>query len=220
MSSTRVKICGLTRRGDVLEVAGAGADYVGVVSVRESPRFRTPRQARILADGVGIPLVIVLADRTLEECVEAGSGADAGVIQLHGQESPEQVKQLAEEGPWDVWKALRIREAEDLSRGLDRYGEQASGLLLDGWHPHRRGGTGVPFSWKEVAAFRDAVPRGILFGIAGGLSPENVSEALDALRPDLVDVSSGVEESPGNKSHALIREFVLQVRSAGGGVIQ
>jgi phosphoribosylanthranilate isomerase len=173
-----------------------------------------------LTEGVGTPLVMVIADQALEACVEAGRLSGAGVIQLHGRESPELVGCLAEEGPWRVWKAIRMREPDDLKRGLDRYGARVSGLLLDGWHPHRKGGTGVRFAWDEVAALRDSVPPKTLLGIAGGLSPENVLEAVGALRPDLVDVSSGVEVDPGRKSHARIREFVQQVRDAGGGVIQ
>jgi phosphoribosylanthranilate isomerase len=210
-----VKICGLTRREDALEAAAAGADFLGVVSVPESPRFRTPQEARALAEGIDRPLVIVVADLTLGESVEAAGVSGAAVVQLHGREPPELVEILGKEGPWEVWKALRIQGPEDLKTGLDLYGEKAIGLLLDAWHPHRKGGTGVPFSWSDLADLRDAVPERILLGLAGGLSPENVSEAISCLRPNLVDVSSGVEGNPGQKNHARIRAFLEQVRGHG-----
>ncbi len=215
VSTVQVKICGLTRREDALEAASAGADFLGVVSVPESPRFRAPREARALTEGIPRPLVIVVADMTLAESVESARASGASVIQLHGRESPELVGALGEEGPWDVWKALRIRSPEDLKIGLDLYGEIAVGLLLDAWHPHRKGGTGVPFSWSDLADLRDSVPERILLGLAGGLSPENVDEAIACLRPNLVDVSSGVEGSPGHKSHARIRAFLERVRGHG-----
>ena len=220
VSPIQVKVCGLTQRRDALEVEEAGADFMGVVSVPESPRFRTPEEAGALAAGLKTPLAIVIADRNLRECVEAGRVSGAHVIQLHGQEGPELVKHLGEEGPWEVWKALRVRGPRDLAEGLASYGEAATGLLLDAWHPRKKGGTGAPFSWREVSALRDTVPADLVLGIAGGLSPENVAEAIRWLRPDLVDVSSGVEESPGKKNHVRIREFVQQVRGAGRGVSQ
>ncbi len=220
MHPTKVKICGLTSREDALEAAAAGADFLGVVSVAGSPRFRTPREAGSLAQGLGAPLVIVLADRTLEEAVEAAATSGARVVQLHGQEGPEFVDVLRDAGPWNVWKALRVRGPEDVRAGLTAYRGSADGILLDGWHPRQRGGTGVRFPWDAVAELRGEVPAGVLFGVAGGLSPENVSAAVTRLRPDLVDVSSGVEEKPGKKSRARVRAFIEQVHSGGGGVSQ
>ena len=105
MSETKVKICGLTRRKDAIHAAGAGADYLGVVLVPNTPRFQTPKEARALLDGIQLPSVIVVANLELPHLMGVAELVGAAVIQLHGDEPPELVTELREAGPWDVWKA-------------------------------------------------------------------------------------------------------------------
>jgi len=207
-----VKVCGLTRTGDAIHAARAGADFLGVVLVPNTPRFQTPEQAKLTLNGIRLPTVVVMADLGRFDAVQAAEIVGADVIQLHGEEPPELVAELRQDGPWEVWKALRLRNASELRVGLARYGPVVDGLVLDGWHPEKRGGTGVAFSWEEVAEVRGEVPEGLLLVIAGGLTAENVCEAVVRLRPDVVDVSSGVEERPGIKDQRMVETFIRNVR--------
>ena len=224
MSSTcsypKIKICGLTRREDVLVAEEAGADYLGVVMVPESPRSRTPEQARILLAGVGTRTAIVLADRGWSEAASWAETVGASVVQLHGSESPEDAFRLGESGPWQVWKALRVRAAEDVEKGLERFHGVVDGLVLDGWDPVLLGGTGNAFRLDQVAGIREAFPGGTTFVAAGGLGPDNVQEAIRQLRPHVVDVSSGVEGGPGVKDRNLVESFIRKARSAGGEMVR
>ena len=144
----------------------------------------------------------------IDEAVELYEVVRASFIQLHGEEEPDGVGHLRAVGPWRVWKAVRVRESEDVERAVSRYGEVVDGLLLDGWHPRLQGGTGASFSWHEVAAARDRIPPELELVVAGGLNPGNVRDAISALRPDMVDVSSGVESAPGLKDLDLVRAFI------------
>lgn len=207
-SGTGVKICGLSGRREALHARDAGASYLGVVLVPESPRGITAEAARAVVKEALIPVVAVLVNPSVTEASRAAEIAGASVIQLHGEEPPETVARIRTEGPWKVWKALRVRDAGDVESGLRRYGEIVDGILLDGWHPERRGGAGVPFSWEEVEEIRGRFPREILFVAAGGLEPGNVAEAVRRLRPDVVDVSSGVESRPGVKDPAAVEAFI------------
>lgn len=214
---TKVKICGLTRRVDALYAAEAGADYLGVVLVPNTPRARTPEEARALLDGIPVPAVIVVADLPLAGLKEAAEGVGASVVQLHGDESPELAAEIRNAGPWEVWKALQVRERADVLNGFDRFGGVVDGLLLDAWHPTRTGGTGTPFPWEDVAGALEAAPPGLLLVVAGGLRPDNVNEAVIKLRPQVVDVSSGVEERAGIKDRIKVEAFIRTVRAANVG---
>lgn len=219
MTEPMVKICGLVRRADALHAAEAGADYLGVVLVAGSPRARTPEEARQLLFGIQRPVVIVVADLPVPRLVAAAETVGASVVQLHGNEPPEVVQEIRESGPWSVWKALRVREAGDVVRGLARFGAVADGLLLDGWHPERLGGTGEPFPWGAVSGVRELAPPELRLIAAGGLRPQNVREAIARLRPHIVDVSSGVESRTGVKDPALVEAFIRSVRwETGGGI--
>lgn len=208
MPAPGVKVCGLTRRDDARRAAEAGADYLGVILVPGTPRAVSGSQGRAVVEGLGVPVVGVVADlspaRTGDQARELG----AGVVQLHGREDPEFVRALRDEGPWEIWKALRVRDTQALLSELCRFAPLVDGILLDSWHPLRRGGTGTPFSWADVARIRDAFPNEAALVAAGGLNPGNVAEAIRHLRPHVVDVSSGVEESPGIKSHEKIVAFI------------
>lgn len=208
-----MKICGLTRREDAAFAAEAGADYLGVVLVPGSPRALKPLEARRVVEALPRPSVAVVADLPPEAMAETAEAVGASVIQLHGDEAPEALAKLKSLGEWELWKALRIREPSEVSEGLARYGDLVSGLLLDGWHPEQKGGTGTAFPWRSVSRLRASFPNDVLFIAAGGLGPGNVAQAVTRLGPDVVDVSSGVETSPGIKDRALIQAFL---RAAGG----
>lgn len=217
LGSPAVKICGLTRKEDAREAVNAGAGFLGVVLVPGTPRALTAHEAGDLFSGLSVPVVAVLADVPLDQAATEGTACAAGVLQLHGRESPEYVDSLRGQGPWAIWKALRVRTPDDVRRGLDGFGELVDGILLDGWHPHRKGGTGSSFSWKDVEAVRECFPAGLKLILAGGLTPRNVDEAIRRLNPDIVDVSSGVESSPGIKDSKQIKAFIQSARQAGKG---
>jgi phosphoribosylanthranilate isomerase len=212
----KVKICGLTRPRDVAFAQRAGADYLGVVLVPGTPRFVEVEAAARLLGEAEVPAVIVVADLSSSEVTAAAERVGAAVVQLHGNEPPEVALRVAQAGPWRVWKALRVREPRDATEGIERYGESVDGILLDGWHPTRLGGSGTVFSWEEVAVSRRSFPGHLEFVAAGGLNAENVREAVERLQPNVVDVSSGVEMAPGIKDDARITEFMRQVGLAGG----
>lgn len=203
-----VKICGLTRRQDALAAADAGADYLGVVLVSESPRSVSVEEVRAIREGIDVPLALVTADRDPDALIEAARTTDARILQLHGNEPPGDVERLREAGDWVIWKSVRLREIGDMGRALERFDGLVDAIHLDGWHPRRLGGTGIRFPWREVAAVRDRIPAGLGLVAAGGLTPENVAEAVRLLRPDVVDVSSGVEARPGIKDPTKIRAFL------------
>ena len=192
MRRTRVKICGLTRAEDALAAAQAGADAVGLVFFAKSPRAVEPAQARaVLAalppfvTSVGL---FVDAEPGLVRAVLDAVPLD--LLQFHGDESEAYCAGFGR--PWI--KALRVRHGLDLGQEARRYGEAgARGVLLDTYEPGRPGGTGQRFDWGLIPP--DLGPSIIL---AGGLSPENVAEAIRVVRPYGVDVSGGVEAVPGD----------------------
>lgn len=213
--SPGVKICGVTRPADARTAYDGGADFIGAVLVPSSPRAIDPAGARALMEGLPLPLAIVTCDLGVAEAVAAAHESGAAVIQLHGDEPPEMLQALRAEGRWEIWKALRIRDAGELAPALDRYAAHADGILLEGWHPTQRGGTGARFPWARVAEFRNDVAEEVRLIVAGGLTPENVPEAVRILHPDVVDTSSGVEISPGVKDPARVRAFILAARTPG-----
>jgi phosphoribosylanthranilate isomerase len=212
-----VKICGVTRPVDAQEAERAGASWIGVVLVPSSPRAVDPAEARRIMEGVELPLVVVVADLEPELAARAAARAGAAVVQLHGEEPPDDVPALRAAGVREVWKALRMREPAQLEEGIARYGGIVDGILVEGWHPTLRGGAGVPFDWGKVAPLRNRLPSGVRFIAAGGLEPGNVAEAVRLLRPDAVDVSTGVEPPgrPGIKDPVRVRSFISAARAAG-----
>jgi len=212
----RVKICGLTRPADARAAAEAGADVVGAVLVASSPRSVSPGRAGEIGEAARRPLALVVADLPVAEIVEAARRAGASVLQLHGDEPPELLRTLAGEGDWELWKAARVRSLDQIERAVARYHGVARALLLDGWHPDQLGGTGTRFPWEALEALRDRIPAGLEVGVAGGLEPANVAMAVTRLRPDIVDVSSGVETRPGIKEAGLVAAFVERARAAAG----
>lgn len=211
----RVKICGLGRRADVEAAAEAGADYAGLV-LAESPRRLIPEEAADLAGAAraaGPRPVGVFVDRPAPEVARLADRIGLAAVQLHGEEDPAACASLRSEGI-EVWKAIRPRSREELKRLVDRYAAQADALLVEGWSPEAAGGTGTAFPHEWLAG--DARPAGLRIVLAGGLDPENVAGAVRSVRPDVVDVSSGVESAPGRKDPERIRAFVRAARAAAG----
>lgn len=209
----QVKICGLRRPEDALAAERAGADWIGLILAAGFDRTVTVDEARAIVAGVSRARpVTVRVDDDPELVIEEARALGAGAVQLHGEESPAEVERIGNALDAEVWKAVRVRSVEDVVRAIDEYGEVAGGLLLDGWHPGRVGGAGARFSWEEVAAVRDRIPAAVRLIAAGGLDPGNVGRAVRALRPDVVDVSSGVERERGVKDARRIEAFVRAVR--------
>jgi phosphoribosylanthranilate isomerase len=216
MTTPAVKICGLTTERDAHVAIEAGADYLGaILSEGFSRSIRPEVAARFVTPG-GPPVVGVFVDTTPKVAAEAVRTAGAGVIQLHGEESPTDIRTLREEGPWQLWKAVRVRSTGDVERALEEYGTLVDGLLLEGWHSERGGGVGARFSWEIVASVRSSFPAGLTFIAAGGLVPDNVQEAVSRLVPDVVDVSSGVESRRGVKDPESVRAFIRNARARQG----
>lgn len=209
MSGVRVKICGLRQPRHAAATSRAGADYVGVVfagRVREV----TPRAA---ADVVGAlegrtRAVGVFLDARPADILRARDVAGFHAAQLHGAEPPEVCEALRGEG-LGVWKALRPASGDELARGWARYRQAADAILVEGFSPRGPGGTGASFPLEWVSELgRDGCP----LVLAGGLRAANVARAIRDGRPDIVDVSSGVERAPGEKSLDLILEFLEAAR--------
>jgi len=203
---TRVKICGITRVEDAVAAARCGADAIGLVFYGDSPRAVTPRQARTIAAAVPpfVSVVGLFVDARPEEIRAVLDAVPIDLLQFHGDESPE----LCAGFNRRYIKAVRMREGIDLGEYATRY-ETAAGLLLDTYEPGVAGGTGVSFDWSRVP--REAKKPIIL---AGGLTPDNVAEAVRLTRPYAVDVSGGVESAKGIKDAAHIAAFIQSVHSA------
>ena len=198
--SVKVKICGTTNAEDAQAAIAAGADLLGFVFYDQSARHITIEQAAAIARIVPPFVVRVgLFVNAPEELVsEAISACGLQLLQFHGDETPEYCHQF----PAMSMKAFRVKDAETI-RALPEYRTDA--WLLDAFVPGQRGGTGHSFNWDLAI---EAVKLGKPMFLAGGLTPENVAEAVQKVRPYGVDVSSGVESAPGKKDHAKVRAFV------------
>ena len=205
---TDIKFCGLTRAEDAAHAAALGARYVGVIFA-ESPRQLTDERAREVLKPVplGISRVGVFGDSKPEQIADRAQRLDLDVVQLHGDPKPRTITRVRRKWRGQVWAVQRIASAIFPASAADLF-DAADGVVLDARVAGQLGGTGVPLPWEEiaerVAAFRSDRARLVL---AGGLTPANVARAIDALQPDVVDVSSGVEAMVGVKDHALMRAF-------------
>jgi phosphoribosylanthranilate isomerase len=203
-----VKVCGLTIPEQAAQCAALGAWGIGVVLAEESSRRLDPqRAARVLsAVPAGVARVGVFVGGTTGYIARVAAGCGMTHVQLHGVADPVAVARAT---GITVIEAVAV----DGPAAIDRArASRADLVLLDGSVAGRHGGTGVSFDWEILAAR----PLGRPFLLAGGLTPENVADAVARVRPDVVDVSSGVEERPGVKDLALVRRFIEQARGATG----
>lgn len=193
----RVKICGITQPDQGKAIAELGATTLGFICVERSPRFITPKniQAVIQVLPKMIGKIGVFANASLEEISQTLEQAELTGIQLHGDETLEFCDRLRQSFPnLELIKAVRVKttEALDLAK---TYTDHIDTLLLDAYHPEQLGGTGHTLDWESLQQFNPTCP----WLLAGGLNPNNVLEALNLLKPDGIDLSSGVEHSPGDK---------------------
>ncbi|MCL6622384.1 MAG: phosphoribosylanthranilate isomerase [Syntrophobacterales bacterium] len=206
----RVKICGLTDPEDARLAAALGAHALGFIFYPPSPRSVSPEQAREIIRQLP-PFVLtvgVFVDEELDAVREIAALAGLDWVQLHGNESPDYCRALGRR----VIKGFRVQGEETLPL-LAPYRGAVQAVLLDTYKPGTPGGTGETFDWQLAHRARDYGP----IILAGGLTPDNVAEAIRAARPQAVDVASGVEAAPGKKDPAKLRAFMEAVRTAGGG---
>jgi phosphoribosylanthranilate isomerase len=208
-----VKICGLTRAVDAEYADAAGASYLGVIFAG-GPRQRLPQQARDTLAGRRARKVGVFADQAPGEIADIAREVGLDVIQLHAESQAERVHAVRAATGLEVWAVLRTSDgtlpddAEDLA-------DEADALVVDALVPGKLGGSGVAIPWLALGESLDDMERGHRIVLAGGLTPENVAEAIDYVSPMVVDVSSGVESAPGIKDHERIRAFIAAARAAG-----
>jgi phosphoribosylanthranilate isomerase len=211
-----VKICGLRTVETLQAAVRAGAGYVGFVFYARSPRAVTPAEAGALALTVppGVRKVGLFVDPSDRELADALAAVPLDVVQLHGDETPDRVAQIRRLTGKPVFKAIRIEGPGDVARAHD-YEDSADFLLFDAKPPKAMagalpGGNGLAFDWRLIAGERWT--RGWI--LSGGLTPENVAEAVERTGAAFVDVSSGVEDAPGIKSPARIEAFIAAARNA------
>ena len=203
----RVKFCGLTRPADVEAAATAGAAYVGFVFFPKSPRHLAPEQARALALSVppGIAKVALTVDMDDAGIDAILDSVPVDLLQLHGRETPERVAAVKARTGLPVMKAVGVAGPEDLAT-LDSFTRVADQILVDAKAPKGAalpGGNGIAFDWRLIAGRRWPLP----WMLAGGLTPDNVAEAVRLTGARQVDVSSGVESAPGVKDPARMAAF-------------
>ena len=203
----RVKFCGLTRPADVEAAATAGAAYVGFVFFPKSPRHLAPEQARALALSVppGIAKVALTVDMDDAGIDAILDSVPVDLLQLHGRETPERVAAVKARTGLPVMKAVGVAGPEDLA-ALDSFTRVADQILVDAKAPKDAalpGGNGIAFDWRLIAGRRWPLP----WMLAGGLTPDNVAEAVRLTGARQVDVSSGVESAPGVKDPARMAAF-------------
>ena len=213
----RVKICGITNLRDARAAIAAGADMLGFNFYRPSPRFIEPQKALTVIEALraeikGLPrtvtMVGVFVNEPAESIVRIAEEAGVAAVQLHGDESVEFCRQLKALLPDRfLIKAIRAR-GNTVTEQATAYNVDA--IMLDAFDADLRGGTGRTVDWHLAQHTREAVPR--LF-LAGGLSPENVRDAIDAVQPYAVDACSALESSPGHKDAERMNAFVRAVRN-------
>jgi phosphoribosylanthranilate isomerase len=206
MSGTRVKFCGITRAADADAAVRLGAWAVGLVLAPGSPRFLQLAPAAMIRGRLpaAVKAVALFRDATEATVRQAVAALAPDLLQFHGSEPPEFCAGFG----LPYWRAVPMQDEADLA-GWERRFASAAALLLDAHAPAGAGGQGRTFDWGRIRASRPYV-------LAGGLTPDNVGEAVVRLRPWAVDVSSGIESAPGIKDEDRMRRFIEAVRRADG----
>ena len=193
----RIKICGITKPQQGKEIASLGATALGFICVKASPRYVDVEQIRAVVEQLPehTHKIGVFANAPVKEITQIAVNSGLTGVQLHGEESPEFCEQLREYLPnVEIIKALRIKAVDDLNK-VNVYFGKVNTLLLDAYHPQQLGGTGKTLDWQTLKQFNPGLP----WFLAGGLTPDNILEALALIEPSGIDLSSGVERSPGDK---------------------
>ena len=207
---TEIKICGLTTPETLDAAVDAGATHVGLVHYEPSPRHLSLEDPARLRRRVPphVKVVLLLVNMEAVPTAHAVEAVKPDVIQFHGGETPEWLALIKDKTPFEVWKAWGVRSAESLTNAL-KYRDAVHRILYDAPAKRAPGGQGLAIDWSLLANYRHELP----WGLAGGLSPDNVEEAIRLTGAPLVDASSGLESAPGVKDIGKIRAFIEAVRS-------
>jgi phosphoribosylanthranilate isomerase len=207
MSSVQVKICGVTNVGDARACVELGAHLIGLNFYPQSPRYVEPEGARKIVEAVSanIHSVGVFVDATADEVCSVAHLAGIRCVQLHGNSSPEMVRELARE-----FRVIRAFSTHAWFRPESTSSFVNCDVLIDAPHPDLRGGTGLTCDWL---AARATLPLARFLILSGGLNAQNVGQAIAAVAPHAVDVCSGVESAPGMKDQRAIMDFIAAVQA-------
>lgn len=205
----RVKICGNTSLADAELAVELGAWAVGLIFHADSPRNCSPGVAAQVGAALKRRCEVagVFVNQPLDVIAHTAEDAQLTIVQLHGEEGPSFCREVARKTGAKVMKAFRVRSGADI-RGAEAFRTDLH--LFDAYRPRTRGGTGESFDWELLRERRSSIPH----VLAGGLTPENVADAIDAASPWGVDVVTGVEAGPGRKDPARMRAFFEAVRAA------
>ncbi|TBR57899.1 phosphoribosylanthranilate isomerase [Mastigocladus laminosus UU774] len=209
----RIKICGITQPQQGKAIADLGATALGFICVHTSPRYVNSGQIRAVVKNLPkqIDSIGVFANTSVEQISQTVVDSGLTGVQLHGDESPEFCQQLRDSLPQvEIIKALRIRTVTDLDKAAI-YNLCVNTLLLDAYHPQHLGGTGKTLDWQILQQFQPSCP----WFLAGGLTPNNILEALSQINPNGIDLSSGVERAPGDKDLEKVAELFEKMRDRG-----
>ena len=205
---TFIKICGITNLEDALAAVTAGADAVGFNFYKPSPRYIAPQSAREIVKQLPASVLTVgvfVDEESPQAVMNIGDEAGVKALQLHGDESPDYCRELAATA--QVIKSLAVSDSFDPKLA---YAYQVDAIMLDTRDNRLRGGTGRTFDWSIAQQVSQLVPK---LYLAGGLSPENVEEAINRVHPYAVDACSALEDRPGTKNHQRLRAFIDTVRA-------
>lgn len=199
---TRIKICGITKRDDALAAADMGADALGFIAVPGGPRFILPDDYADISQALPLFVKRVVVARRVED-------ADQYVAEYvqHYEETLDKT-QMRRGAQWRI-RAFRIRDEASL-REIAEYPHPVGAILLDAYHESALGGAGVSFNWDLARQAKTLTKRPLI--LSGGLTPDNITDALDAVQPYGVDLASGVERAPGLKDHGKMQAFINAVR--------
>lgn len=211
----RVKICGITKVEQGVAIAGLGSHALGFICVRASPRYLSPETIRLIVEQLprNVDRIGVFADTTIENICQVVAESNLSGVQLHGDETVEYCDRLRDFLPKiEIIKALRVKTYETLDIA-NIYANHVDTLLLDAYHPEQLGGTGKTLDWQILAEFRPSCP----WLLAGGLRPDNVLNAIVHFADNNfsgIDLSSGVEISPGDKDLTKVADLFEQLKKA------
>ncbi|MFA6293380.1 MAG: phosphoribosylanthranilate isomerase [Victivallales bacterium] len=201
-----VKICGITRAEDAVFASGCGADALGFIAYPKSPRFINASSVRGIVGEIpgNVLKAAVFVNPTIDEVMKY-VGAGVNVIQLHGDETAEFAEEIAKFA--EVWKAIRPETAKDVLKYSDY---PADKFLIDTFSGSAYGGTGKTGDWDSAKFAVETLNKPVI--LAGGLNPANIAEAVKSVDPYGIDVSSGVESSPGVKDHGKLTLLFSEIR--------
>jgi phosphoribosylanthranilate isomerase len=220
------KICGITNAGDALMVAQAGADYIGVlVNVECSPRSVNPARAMQVIMVSPLPVIMLAFNHPIDQLLESVKLLQPAGVQLAGNENVEYVQKLRRRISCELWKSIHITVSDDAGafnaarviKDIDNLNNLGvDKIILDSLviskNIIQKGGTGKCFDWSLAQLVKKKLPDVSLF-LAGGINPDNISEALSQVSPDGIDLSSGVEKEVGKKNPKLVKQLINKIRN-------